>query len=120
MEPTSKIYIAGHRGLVGSAIMHRLKKEIYINLMTRFSKDLDLRNQAQVESFFQNEKPDYVFLAAARVGGTYADSAYPAEFIYDNLLIQSNVINQAYNNGVKKLLFLGSSCIYPKNAPLSH
>ncbi len=117
MERTGKIYIAGHRGLVGSAILRQLKKEGYSNIITKTSKELDLRRQDQVESFFETEKPDYVFLAAAKVGGIYANSTYPANFIYDNLLIQCNVIHQSYSAGVQKLLFLGSSCIYPKHAP---
>lgn len=117
MERTEKIYIAGHRGLVGSAILRRLKEEGYQNLLTRTSRELDLRNQAAVEDFMSREKPAYIFLAAARVGGILANNTYPAEFIYDNLAIQNNVIHQAYLQGVKKLLFLGSSCIYPKHAP---
>ncbi|MCO6498109.1 MAG: GDP-L-fucose synthase [Chitinophagaceae bacterium] len=117
MEKQDKIYVAGHRGMVGSAITRKLQKEGYENLVLRTSKELDLRNQKAVEDFFKAEKPDYVFLAAAKVGGILANNTYPAEFLYDNLLIQSNVIHQSYLNGVKKLLFLGSSCIYPKMAP---
>lgn len=117
MEKTSKIYIAGHRGMVGSAIMRRLQTEGYGNMVTRTSKELDLRNQAAVADFFEKEKPDYVFLAAAKVGGILANNTYRAEFIYDNLMIQNNVIHNAWKQKVKKLLFLGSSCIYPKMAP---
>ena len=117
MERTSKIYIAGHNGLVGSAILRKLKKEGYKNLVTRASSDLDLRDQHRVAAFFEQEKPEYVFMAAARVGGIMANYNYPAEFIHDNLAIQTNVIHQAYLSRVKKLLFLGSSCIYPRNAP---
>ncbi len=116
MELTSKIYIAGHKGLVGSAIKRRLEQEGYNNLVTRTSRQLDLRDQRQVVRFFEREQPEYVFLAAAKVGGILANSTYPANFIYDNLAIQTNVIHQAYRIGVKKLLFLGSSCIYPRNA----
>lgn len=117
MEKHSKIYIAGHRGLVGSAITRRLEQTGYANLVYRTSAELDLRNQQAVVEFFQAEKPDYVFLAAAKVGGIRANNTYPAEFIYDNLIIQTNVIHNAYLQGVRKLLFLGSSCIYPKLAP---
>jgi len=117
MEKGSKIYIAGHRGMVGSAIYRRLVKEGYTNFITRTSDTLDLRNQQQVADFFQIEKPDYVFLAAAKVGGIVANNTYRAEFLYDNLQIQNNVIHNSYLNGVKKLMFLGSSCIYPKLAP---
>jgi len=117
MEQNSKIYVAGHRGLVGSAIAGKLKASGYNNLVTRTSKELDLRLQADVNSFFEQERPDYVFLAAAKVGGILANNTYPAEFIYDNLMIQSNIIHYAYVCGVKKLLFLGSSCIYPKLSP---
>ena len=113
----SKIYIAGHRGLVGSAILRKLEQLGYSNLLYRSSKDLDLRNQQAVEDFFLKEKPEYVFLASAKVGGILANHTYPAEFIYDNLIIPTNIIQAAYRNGVKKLLFLGSSCIYPKYAP---
>ncbi|MDX8335950.1 GDP-L-fucose synthase [Candidatus Cetobacterium colombiensis] len=116
MEKSSKIYIAGHRGMVGSAIVRRLEENGYTNIIYRTSAELDLRNQAVVEEFFKNEKPEYVFLAAAKVGGIHANNTYPAEFIYDNLMIETNIINSAYKNGVKKLLFLGSSCIYPKFA----
>ena len=117
MKPASKIYVAGHRGLVGSALFRRLSELGYANLITRTSNELDLRNQAEVEKFFVEEKPEYVFLAAAKVGGILANSTYPAEFIYDNLLIQTNVIHSAYKYSVKKLLFLGSSCIYPRECP---
>jgi GDP-L-fucose synthase len=117
MDKESKIYVAGHRGMVGSAIVRRLNKEGYNNLVLRTSAELDLRNQAQVSGFFAKEKPDYVFLAAAKVGGIAANNTYRAEFLYDNLMIQNNVIHHAYLNGVKKLMFLGSSCIYPKMAP---
>ena len=113
----SRIYIAGHRGLVGSALMRNLQAKGYTNLVTRTHAELDLTNQGAVEAFFQQEKPDYVFLAAAKVGGIHANNAYPAEFIRDNLAIQTNVIHAAYQNQVKRLLFLGSSCIYPKLAP---
>ena len=113
----AKVFVAGHRGLVGSAIARKLRKEGYGNLILRPSKALDLRDQRAVQDFFAAERPEYVFLAAARVGGIYANSSYPAEFIRDNLLIQTNVIDAAYRSGVKKLLFLGSSCIYPKMAP---
>ena len=116
MEKNSKIYVAGHRGLAGSAIVRKLQKEGYDNLLLRTSKELDLRDQEAVKEFFENEKPEYVFLAAAKVGGIHANNTYPAEFLYDNLCIQNNVIHQSYKNGVKKLLFLGSSCIYPKNS----
>src|SRR5690606_36960346 len=111
------IYIAGHRGMVGSAIRRRLEKEGFTNFTFRTSQELDLRDQAAVRDFFEAEKPDYVFLAAAKVGGIHANNTYKAEFIHDNLVIQSNIIHQAYLNGVKKLAFLGSSCIYPKFAP---
>lgn len=117
MEQNSKIYVAGHRGLVGSDIAGKLRALGHVNLVTRTSKDLDLRLQADVGSFFEQERPDYVFLAAAKVGGILANNTYPAEFIYDNLMIQSNIIHYAYVCGVKKLLFLGSSCIYPKLSP---
>jgi len=117
MEKQSKIYIAGHRGMVGSAIHRKLEKEGYSNIVTRVSAELDLRNQQQVSDFFNTEKPDYVFLAAAKVGGIVANNTYRADFLYDNLQIQNNVIHNAYLNGVKKLMFLGSSCIYPKMAP---
>lgn len=117
MEKTSKIYIAGHRGMVGSALVRKLEQEGYTNIVTRTSKELDLRNQQAVADFFAQEKPDYVFLAAAKVGGIVANNTYRAEFIYDNLMMESNIIHHSYVNGVKKLLFLGSSCIYPKLAP---
>ena len=117
MNPTDKIYIAGHRGLVGSALMRTLQAQGYRNLLVRTHAELDLTDQATVESFFAAERPDYVFLAAARVGGILANNRYPAEFIRDNLAIQTNVIHAAWKNGVKRLLFLGSSCIYPKHCP---
>ena len=117
MEKNAKIYIAGHRGMVGSAIFRKLEKEGYTNIITRGSKELDLRNQQAVADFFASEKPDYVFLAAAKVGGIVANNTYRAEFLYDNLMIQNNIIHNSYLNGVKKLMFLGSSCIYPKMAP---
>ena len=112
-----KIYIAGYRGLVGSALKRKLEESGYTNLIYRTSKELDLRNQQAVEEFFLAEKPEFVFLAAAKVGGIYANNTYPAEFIYNNLAIQTNVIHTSYRYGVKKLLFLGSSCIYPKYTP---
>jgi GDP-L-fucose synthase len=117
MDKNGKIYIAGHRGMVGSAIYRKLQKEGYTNFITRTSSQLDLRDQQQVAGFFNLEKPDYVFLAAAKVGGIIANNTYRAEFLYDNLQIQNNVIHHSYINGVKKLMFLGSSCIYPKMAP---
>lgn len=117
MEKDAKIYIAGHRGMVGSAIHRKLVKEGFTNFITRTSKDLDLRDQQAVTDFFAQEKPDYVFLCAAKVGGIVANNTYRAEFLYDNLQIQNNVIHNSYLNGVKKLLFMGSSCIYPKMAP---
>jgi GDP-L-fucose synthase len=117
MDKGAKIYIAGHRGMVGSAIKRKLEQEGFTNFVTRVSSELDLRDQKQVASFFEQEKPDYVFLAAAKVGGIVANNTYRAEFLYDNLQIQNNVINSAYLNDVKKLMFLGSSCIYPKMAP---
>jgi GDP-L-fucose synthase len=117
MENGAKIYVAGHRGLVGAAIVRALEKQGYNNLLLRTHKELDLTRQAAVEDFFHKEKPDYVILAAAKVGGIHANSTYPAEFIAVNLQIQTNVIDAAYKAGVKKLLFLGSSCIYPKFAP---
>lgn len=116
MEKSSKIYVAGHRGMVGSAIVRRLEENGYCNIIYQTSAELDLRNQAAVEKFFEEEKPEYVFLAAAKVGGIHANNTYPAEFIYDNLMIETNIINSSYKNKVKKLLFLGSSCIYPKFA----
>ena len=112
-----KIYVAGHRGMVGSAIVRNLQAKGYTNIVTRTHSQLDLTNQQAVSDFFETEKPDQVYLAAARVGGIYANNTFPAEFIYDNLMVQGNVIHQAFLNGVKKLLFLGSSCIYPKLAP---
>lgn len=117
MEKSSKIYIAGHRGMVGSSILRALKSKGYSNFILKTSAELDLRNQQAVADFFALEKPDYVFLAAAKVGGIVANNTYRADFIYENMMIQSNVIHQSYLNGVKKLLFLGSSCIYPKLAP---
>ena len=116
MEKKDKIYVAGHRGMVGSAIVRRLENEGYTNLVTRSSIELDLRNQEAVNRFFAEEKPEYVFLAAAKVGGIVANNTYRAEFIYENLMIESNIIHAAYVQQVKKLLFLGSSCIYPKLA----
>ncbi|MCR9290836.1 MAG: GDP-L-fucose synthase [Bacteroidetes bacterium] len=116
MDKNAKIYIAGHRGMVGSAILRRLLNEGYSNFILRTSKDLDLRNQLEVAEFFRVEKPDYVFLAAAKVGGILANNTYRGAFIYENLMIQNNVIHAAYENQVKKLMFLGSSCIYPKMA----
>ena len=112
-----KIYVAGHRGMVGSAIVRHLQAQGYDNIVVRTHAELDLTNQAQVASFFEQEKPHQVYLAAAKVGGIHANNTYPAEFIYQNLMVQNNVIHQAFKNGVKKLLFLGSSCIYPKMAP---
>jgi GDP-L-fucose synthase len=117
LEKSAKIYVAGHRGMVGSAIYRKLVKEGYSNLITRTSAELDLRDQQAVADFFSAEKPDYVFLAAAKVGGIIANNTYRADFLYENLAIQNNVIHQAYSNGVTKLMFLGSSCIYPKLAP---
>ncbi|MCU0403157.1 MAG: GDP-L-fucose synthase [Chitinophagaceae bacterium] len=117
MDLSSKIYIAGHRGMVGSAIFRRLQQAGFTNIVTRSSQELDLRNQQAVTFFFEKEKPEYVFVAAARVGGILANNTYRAEFIYDNLMMQSNIMHQSYLQGVKKLLFLGSSCIYPKMAP---
>lgn len=117
MDINSKVYIAGHRGMVGSAIKRRLEAAGFTNFVTRTSAQLDLRNQQAVADFFAAEKPDYVFLAAAKVGGIHANNTFRGEFLYDNLMIQNNVIHQSYLSGVKKLLFLGSSCIYPKLAP---
>ena len=117
MEQTAKIYIAGHRGMVGSGLERKLRKEGYNNIVTRTSSELDLRNQQAVNDFFEKEKPAYVVLAAAKVGGIHANNTYRAEFIYDNLMIEANIIHAAYLNKVTKLLFLGSSCIYPKMAP---
>ena len=112
-----KIYVAGHRGMVGSAIVRELQKKGYQNIVTRTHAELDLTNQAAVQAFFEKEKPDQVYLAAAKVGGIHANNTFPAEFIYQNLMMEANVIHQAFSSGVKKLLFLGSSCIYPKLAP---
>ena len=117
MEKESKIYVAGHRGLVGSAILHNLQEEGYNNIVIRTHRELDLCNQQEVRAFFEKERPEYIFLAAAKVGGILANSTYPADFIYNNLAIQIYAIHNAYLYGVKKLLFLGSSCIYPKFAP---
>lgn len=117
MNLNDKIYIAGHRGMVGSAILRQLKAEGYTNFILKTSSELDLRNQQAVADFFEQEKPDYVFLAAAKVGGIIANNTYRGDFIYENLMIQNNVIHQSYLNNVKKLMFLGSSCIYPKMAP---
>ena len=117
MEFSSKIYIAGHRGMVGSAILRNLQKQGFTNIITRTSAELDLRKQQAVEGFFAKEKPEYVFLAAAKVGGIHANNTYRADFIYENIMIQNNVIHSAFVNKVKKLMFLGSSCIYPKLAP---
>ena len=117
MEQTAKIYIAGHRGMVGSGLERKLRKEGYNNIVTRTSAELDLRNQQAVNDFFENENPSYVILAAAKVGGIHANNTYRAEFIYDNLMIEANIIHAAYLNKITKLLFLGSSCIYPKMAP---
>jgi nucleoside-diphosphate-sugar epimerase len=116
MNFNDKIYIAGHKGMVGSAIIKLLKSRGYINLLTRSHKELDITNQAKVQTFFRKEKPDYVILAAAKVGGIHANNAYPAEFIYKNIMIEANIINTAYENKVKRLLFLGSTCIYPRSA----
>ena len=117
MELNSKIYVAGHRGLVGSAIVRNLEAKGYTNIVYRTHKELDLTNQADVQAFFKEEQPEYVILAAAKVGGIHANNTYPADFIYDNLMIQNNVIKAAHDYKVKKLLFLGSTCIYPKMAP---
>ncbi|MBC7654655.1 MAG: GDP-L-fucose synthase [Oligoflexus sp.] len=117
MEKSSKIYVAGHNGMVGSAIVRKLEKEGFVNIIKRNSKELDLRDQIAVAKFYEEVKPDYVFLAAAKVGGIVANNTYRAEFLYDNLQIQNNIIHQSYLNKVKKLMFLGSSCIYPKMAP---
>lgn len=117
MEKNAKIYVAGHRGMVGSAIVRELEKKGYTNIVTKTSKELDLRRQDQVEAFFAEEKPEYVFLAAAKVGGIMANSKHPADFMYDNMILEMNVIRSAYENQVKKLMFLGSSCIYPRMAP---
>ena len=117
MNKNAKIYIAGHRGLVGSAIVNTLKAKGYTNIIGKTHKELDLLNQEAVKTFFETEKPEYVFLAAAKVGGIVANNTYRADFIYENLQIQNNIIHQSYKNSVKKLMFLGSTCIYPKNAP---
>ena len=117
LELKSKIYVAGHRGMVGSAIVRNLQVKGFTNIITRTHAELDLTNQQAVKTFFKQEHPDQVYLAAAKVGGIHANNTFPAEFIYDNLMMQNNVIHQAFINGVKKLLFLGSSCIYPKSAP---
>ena len=117
MELNSKIYVAGHRGMVGAAIVRGLHNEGYKNILTHTSKELDLRNQAAVNEFFAKEQPDYVFVAAAKVGGILANNTYRADFLYDNLIIEANIIHAAYTSKVKKMLFLGSSCIYPKLAP---
>lgn len=117
MKKDSKIFVAGHRGMVGSALVRKLQSEGYTNIITKSRKELDLTNQFQVNHFFHFERPEYVFLAAAKVGGIKANNDFKADFIYQNLMIQTNVINASYQNGVKKLLFLGSSCIYPKMAP---
>jgi GDP-L-fucose synthase len=117
MKTTDKIYIAGHNGMVGSALTRKLKQEGFENLVMRGSKELDLRNQQAVSDFFESNRPDYVFLAAAKVGGIVANNSYRAEFLYDNLMIQNNIIHESFKNRVKKLMFLGSSCIYPKLAP---
>ena len=118
MEKNSKIFVAGHRGLAGSAIVRILQREGFDNVVTKSKSELDLRNQQEVKDFFESEKIEYVFDAAAKVGGIYANSTYPADFIYDNLMIQTNLIDSAYRSGIKKFLFLGSVCIYPKFAPL--
>jgi GDP-L-fucose synthase len=116
MNKQDKIYVAGHRGLVGSAIVRLLQEKGFTNIITKTSSELDLRDQSLVRGFFEKEKPQYVFMAAAKVGGIWANKTYPAEFIYDNITLQNNIINESYRNSVTKLLFLGSSCIYPKNA----
>ena len=117
MDKESKIFVAGHKGMVGSAVMRKLQKEGYKNLLVKSSKELDLRNQSEVEAFFEKEKPEYVFLVAGKVGGIHANNTFRADFIYDNLMIEANVIHHSHVNGVKKLIFTGSSCIYPKMAP---
>ena len=117
MRPESRVYVAGHRGMVGSAIVRRLRADGFTNLVLRTHAELDLTNQAAVDAFFASERPEYVFLAAAKVGGIHANSTYPADFIRDNLAIQTNVIHSAWKHGTKKLLFLGSSCIYPRDCP---
>ena len=116
MNKTSKIYVAGHNGMVGSALVRRLENDGFINFIFKTSSELDLRDSLAVKEFFETEKPEYVFLAAAKVGGIHANETYPAEFLYDNLMIEANIIHNSYLSGVKKLLFLGSSCIYPKLA----
>ena len=117
MDKNGKIYVAGHTGLVGSAMLKKLREKGYTNFIIRDMKELNLRNQTEVDEFFRKERPDYVFLAAAMVGGIHANDTYPADFIYDNLLIECNVVHASHRNGVKKLLFLGSSCIYPRECP---
>ena len=117
LDRNRKIYVAGHKGLVGSAIVRRLQKEGFTNIVTRNHDEMDLTRQSQVEKFFEEEKPAYVVLAAAKVGGIYANDTYPADFILQNLQIECNVIDSSYKNGVEKLLFLGSSCIYPRECP---
>src|SRR5512133_44142 len=117
MDKTSKIFVAGHNGLVGSAIVRALRDGGYTTVLTRTRAELDLGDQRAVAAFFETEHPEYVFLAAAKVGGIHANNSYPAEFIYDNLQIQNSIIHASYTSGVKKLCFLGSSCIYPKLAP---
>src|SRR5512136_2175130 len=116
MQKTSKIFVAGHKGLVGSALVRRLGRNGFTNLVFRSHSELDLTSQPAVERFFVKEKPEYVFLAAAKVGGIHANNTYPADFIYSNLQVQMNVINESWRSGVKKLLFLGSACVYPKYA----
>ena len=117
MEVNSKIFVAGHNGMVGTALVKVLKRKGFNNILTRTSKELDLMNQNRVQTFFDEEKPEYVFVAAAKVGGIVANNTYRAEFLYNNLVIEANVIHSAYLSGVKKLIFLGSSCVYPKMAP---
>ena len=117
MEKNSKIYVAGHTGLVGSAIVRELERQGYENIVIKTREELDLTQQRRVENFFEKERPEYVFLAAAKVGGILANDKYSADFIRDNLAIETNVIDSAYKNDVKKMLFLGSSCVYPKNSP---
>lgn len=117
MRLDARIYVAGHRGLVGSALVRRLERSGFHNLILRTRSELDLRSQTEVRSFFESERPEFVFLAAAKVGGIHANSAFPADFIYENLVVEANVIHESWRNGVSKLLFLGSSCIYPKFAP---
>ena len=117
MRPESKIFVAGHRGLVGSALLRKLAARGYANIITRTRAELDLMDQSAVRDFFAREQPEYVFLAAAKVGGIFANNTYPAEFIHQNLIIQDNIIHQSWETGVKRLLFLGSSCIYPRDCP---